>query len=47
MNVDIFFVIGVRQVYIHGGSFMLGGYVGAGLIFLFLIHSIYMGIAYY
>ena len=30
--------LGLAQVYIHGGSFMLGGYVGAGslLFHLFL-----------
>ena len=42
MNVDILCVIGVWQVYIHGGSFMLGGYVGAGLTLIVIIlkHSI-------
>ena len=31
--------LGLAQVYIHGGSFMLGGYVGAGSLLFHLFRN--------
>ena len=33
--------LGLAQVYIHGGSFMLGGYVGAGSLLFHPLETVY------